>query len=351
MVTIKEIALKTNYSSSTVSRVLNHDQSLSVSPETRQRILSIAKELGYKTVQERKVKQANPATEKVGILLCHSVEEELNDSYFLSIRQGIENECKKQGVKTTELFRLHNLQSSQISKDIEHLIVVGRISYELLEELSGQLKNIVYINHITGESQFDSIVVDFETATKQAVNHLLGLEYRDIGYIGGQEIEYYAGRTKEFEEGRRATFQKVLEEEGCFNTEKCFVGKFSISDGYRLMKEAIEQELVPEAIFAASDSMAIGAIRALQEAGYKIPEDVAIVGFNNIELAEYANPPLTTVKVPTEDMGRLGVKLMVDRLGGREIPLKVVVPTELVIRESCGSSKMDNKGGDEQGII
>ncbi|MCA0972032.1 LacI family DNA-binding transcriptional regulator [Halobacillus litoralis] len=339
MVTIKEIALKTNYSSSTVSRVLNHDQSLSVSPETRQRILSIAKELGYKTVQERRSTKSDPSTEKVGILLCHSVEEELNDSYFLSIRQGIENECKKQGVQTTELFRLNNLQTGQISKDIEHLIVVGRINHELLEQLSDQLKNIVYINHLTDESQFDSIVLDFEKATRQAMDHLLGLGYKDIGYIGGQEIEYYSGRQKEFEEGRRATFQKVMEERGSFDPRKCLVGKFSISDGYRLMKEAIEQELVPEAIFTASDSMALGVIRALQEQQYRVPEDVAIVSFNDIELAEYSNPPLTTVRVPTEEMGRLGVTMMVDRLGGREIPLKVVVPTELVIRESCGARK------------
>jgi LacI family transcriptional regulator len=338
MATIKEIALRSKYSSSTVSRVLNHDQSLSVSEEARQKILSIAKDLGYKTIQERMNEQQKGKGEdaKVGILMCHSVEEELNDSYFLAIRQGIENECREKGVKTTELFRLHNLESGQISKDIRHLIVVGRINTDLLEELGSQLENIVYINHMISEECADSVTIDFGSATKKAVSHLLDQGYKDIGYIGGQEIEHRAGGIAEIEEGRRATFQRVLEDKKMFNPEKCLIGKFAISEGYRLMDEMIQSGNVPRALFAASDSMAIGAIRALQDHEYRVPDDVAIIGFNDIELAQYASTPLTTIRVHTEEMGRIGVKLMLDRIEGRNIPLKVVLPTELVIRESCG---------------
>jgi LacI family transcriptional regulator len=81
--------------------------------------------------------------------------------------------------------------------------------------------------------------------------------------------------------------------------------------------------------------MAIGALRALQEAKLKVPDDVAIIGFDDIEAAKFASTPLTTIKVHTREMGRIGVKLLLDRLNGRELPLTVKVPTELVVRESC----------------
>ncbi|QHT45653.1 LacI family DNA-binding transcriptional regulator [Bacillus sp. SB49] len=342
MTTIKEIALRANYSSSTVSRVLNHDTTLSVSPEARSKILSIAKELGYKTVQERKgTNTSKTIPGKVGVLICHSLEEELNDAYFIHIRQGVESECEKRGLDLAEVLRLSQLKAGKISDEIKNLIVVGRISEELLRALTDHLENVVYINHSTNDDVYDAVVIDFEHATRQAVEHLLELGYKDIGFIGGQEVEHFVDRTEDLEEGRKATFRKIMEEKGLFAEEKCLVGQFRISEGYRLMKEMIESSRVPEAVFASSDEMAVGALRALQENNYQVPDDVAIIGFNDIELASYASTPLTTVRVHTEEMGKTGVKLMIDRLEGRNIPMKVVLPTELIIRESCGSRKRD----------
>ncbi|UOQ45613.1 LacI family DNA-binding transcriptional regulator [Halobacillus salinarum] len=345
MTTIKEIALKANYSNTTVSRVLNNDQTLSVSTEARNKILQVARELGYKTLQERKKEQklSNSAPGKVGILLCHSVEEELNDAYFLSIRHGIENECEKRGLNSTEILRIKSFKEEQMSKDIEHLIVVGRISEEFLNPYKPQLKTIVYINHSVDDSLYDSIAIDFEKATKQALDHLLSLGYRRIGFVGGQEREHLPNGHVDFEDGRKTTFKQVLHEQGLFDPDAFYTGEFTMSDGYELMRKAIQKGDLPEAFFVASDAMAIGAIRALNEQNYRVPEDVAIVSFNDIESAQYTSPPLTTVRVRTEEMGKLGVKLMLDRLEGRDIPVKVTVPTELVVRESCGSKQKEKQ--------
>lgn len=114
------------------------------------------------------------------------------------------------------------------------------------------------------------------------------------------------------------------------------IGEYSMREGYRLMKKAIDQGHLPEAFFIASDSMAIGALKALQEAGLQVPRDTAIVSFNGIEEAEFASTPLTTVKVYTEEMGRTGVKLLLDRLNGRTLPHHVTLPTTLIVRQSCG---------------
>ncbi|WP_027955803.1 LacI family DNA-binding transcriptional regulator [Halobacillus kuroshimensis] len=341
MTTIKEIAFKSKYSSSTVSRVLNHDQTLAVSQEAKEKIFSVAKELGYKTVQERKGRSSKNESNKggkIGIVTFHSIEEELNDAYFLSIRQGIEKQCIESNVEAVELLRMKNIESDRVPKDVKHLIVVGRVQPEVLEIDQRQFENIVYINHSVDDSKYDSVVVDFERATYQALEHLLDAGYQKIGFIGGQEYEYAAGKEIEFEEGRRAAFQKVLESKGIYQPDLCRIGHFSISEGYRLMLEMLQENTVPEAVFAASDAMGIGAIRALKEQGYKVPEDVAIVGFNDIEMAEYSSPPLTTIHVHTEEMGRTGVKLMMDRLKGRRIPMKVTLPTHLVVRDSCGVS-------------
>jgi LacI family transcriptional regulator len=107
-----------------------------------------------------------------------------------------------------------------------------------------------------------------------------------------------------------------------------------MTQGYELMKDAIKKGNLPEAFFIASDSMSIGAMKALQEANLRVPNDVAIASFNDVQMAKFASTPLTSVKVYTEQMGRIGVQLLLDRIAGRELPLKVTVPTKLFIRDS-----------------
>ncbi|ASV14688.1 HTH-type transcriptional regulator LacR [Bacillus licheniformis] len=343
MATIKEIALQAKVSSTTVSRVLNHDQSLSVAPETRQRILDIAARLGYKSTRRRREVYASGSGEspRIGIVVCQSQEEELNDPYFYSIRQGIESECFERGAFITKFIQLSSIRSNQPVGDVDGLIVIGRINFAGLQQCMGALNNVVYINHTDNEELRDSVVVDFEKATGRALNHLKSLGYTRIGYIGGREKEHFRISDQEtsaieIEDKRLTAF---LEMAGSDNAKHIYIGEYSMQQGYELMKKALLEKNVPEAFFIASDSMAIGALRALRESGLKVPEDVAIVSFNGIEASEFANPPLTTIKVHTEEMGRTGVKLLLDRLKGRELPLKVTVPSELIIRESCGFSK------------
>lgn len=121
-------------------------------------------------------------------------------------------------------------------------------------------------------------------------------------------------------------------------SEDIYIGEYTMSHGYELMKKAIKKKNVPKAFFVASDPMAIGALRALQEAGLSVPSDVALVAFDDIEAARFSSPPLSTVKVYTKEMGQTGVKLLMDRINGRNLPIKVTIPTSLVIRQSCGSS-------------
>ncbi len=336
MATIKDIADKSNVSASTVSRVLNNDDTISVQDETRERIFHVAKELGYETILERRLKQKQQTSKHVGIIVTQSLDEEINDPYFLSIRQGIEMELANHGIRTVTL-RLHETETNQMIDGLDGLIVVGRVKEIALKAIS-KVENVVYINHSPNEDLYDAVVIDFEKATEKAIKHLLATGYKRIGYIGGREKEHSKNQKFLSEDKRLTTFERLMKEQKIFDPETVLIGEYTMAQGYELMKKA-KMRNFPEAFFIASDPMAIGALRALQEANLNVPEDVAIIGFDDIEAASFASTPLTTIRVHTLEMGKTGVKLLLDRLNGRELPLTVTLPTELVIRESCKKNK------------
>ncbi|MEC1289702.1 LacI family DNA-binding transcriptional regulator [Bacillus mojavensis] len=337
MVRIKDIALKANVSNATVSRILNEDHSLSVAGETRQRVISIAEELGYQTVAKRRKArgQKQRAQPLIGVLSCLSPDEERQDPYFSSIRKGIEKECFEQEIFITNSIHLGSFQEHMF-RELDGIIVIGRVHDEAVQHISGRLEHAVFINHSPDSQIYDSIGIDFEAAARQAIDHLFDLGYKRLGYIGGQEKEHTLrdGQSirRTIEDKRQTAFLQSANPQ----PEHVLVGDYSMREGYRLMKKAITQGNLPEAFFIASDSMAIGALKALREADLHVPRDTAIVSFNGIEEAEFASTPLTTVKVYTEEMGRTGVKQLLDRFKGRTIPHQVTLPTTLIIKQSCG---------------
>ncbi|HZH59844.1 MAG TPA: LacI family DNA-binding transcriptional regulator [Metabacillus sp.] len=342
MATIKEIAALAKVSSSTVSRVLNNDPTLTVLDTTRDRILKVSKDLGYTALRKRKTEkqESNRFThKKIGIFMSYTNEEIVDgveDPYFTSIRKAIENECMEYGLIPTRMMRTKDIQLAAIANELDGLIVLAGMDLLELNKIRNRVENIVFVNYSLNDQEFDSVLLDFEKATSQAVKHLLKMGYKKIGFIGGEECESITGEKKMLKGPRQETFENLLKDQGVFRKEYVFIGEYSMKQGYELMKYALLLQDVPEAFFVASDSMAIGAIRAVNEANLRIPEDIAIISLNDVEFAKFASPPLTTVKIYTEQMGRLGVQLIMDRLEGREIPLKVMVPTKLIIRESCG---------------
>ncbi|MGE6632251.1 LacI family DNA-binding transcriptional regulator [Bacillus sp. NPDC077027] len=339
MTTLKDIALYANVSVSTVSRVLNHDHTLSVSEMTREKILDIAKEMNYTPVRARKpdkneAKKTNRDSPIIGIVVAQSIEEELNDPFFSSIRQGIEKECARRGISTINTFRLRSMDHRQILKGMDGLLVIGRISPETVEKMTDHMEHIVFINHHADEDLYDSVHLDFVKAVNRAIDHLFALGYEHIGYIGGKEREHFFEGKSVIEDERQTTFVKRMQEKGTFKADDVHIGEYSMQQGYELMHHAMKKGDLPGAFFIASDSMAIGAMRALHEAGLHVPQDVSIVSFNDIDAASFSSPPLTTVKVHTEQMGEVGLNLLLERVTGRKLPLKVIVPTKLIERES-----------------
>ncbi|MCE7792699.1 LacI family DNA-binding transcriptional regulator [Salipaludibacillus sp. CUR1] len=333
MATIRDIANKTGFSIATVSRVLNYDTSLSVSAATKERIFKAAEDLNYRTLKERAAKQESK-TYKVGMVQLKSDIEEINDPYYLAIRLGIEKICRAENIELVKVIRQsEDLNLNSVDK-VDGFIVVGKFLPEEIKKLREITDSLTFVDDSPLEATCDSVVIDFNKSLVNVLDYLISLNHREIGFIGGTQRtspDHYVI------DEREKAFKEYLTLKGLFNEEYMFTGQFTSEDGYQLMKEALKKPKLPTAFFVASDSMAIGALRALHEHNITVPDEVSIVGFNDIAASKFLQPSLSTVKVYTEFMGETAVELMVERLKTRrKIPKKVVIPTEFIKRESTG---------------
>jgi len=339
MATIKDIAREANVSTAAVSRILNYDQTLSVSDDTRQRVLEVAQQLDYKPSKRRtngKVAKEEKRAFQIGLVIALTPQDEVNDPYFLSIRQGIERRCEQIGLNISSVIRINEETIYSNFQELDGLIVIGSIDIAEGNPFYLQSTNVVFVNSSPDEDRFDSVISDYERATEGVLHQLFAAGHERIGYIGGKEmVKRLNGEVYRMEDKREKTFQRIMKEKGLYNTEYTFIGEWTSAGGYERMKEALDKGNHPSAFVVASDPMAIGAMRALHEAGIKVPEEMALISFDDIEAAAFLNPPLSSVKVHTDEMGALAVDTLLSRLKGRQIPVKVVLPTKLIVRESC----------------
>lgn len=334
MATLKDIALKANVSLATVSRVLNKDETLSVAHETKQRILLIADELNYQPGKRKVVKKKT--TLRMGLVYWYSKEQEMEDPYYLSVRLGVERTCSERGIEIVKYYK-NDLQFRSAGEEkLDGMIAIGKFSISDIDLFKKLTDKLVLVD-FTPTSNVDSIVVDFRSAMIDVLRHLIDLGHERIGYIGGHE---YVQDNEMIKDERETTFFEYLSLYHTFHPEFIWTGKFTAADGYTLMKEALKLENGPTAFIMGSDSMAIGAMRALHEKGVRVPEQVSVVGFNDIEMSRYLQPSLTTIQVHTEYMGEAAVDLLLEQLTSkRKIAKKVVLPTTLLVRESSGPYK------------
>lgn len=328
MTTIKDIAEKAGVSISTVSRVLNYDPTLSVGNDTKKKIFEVAEELSYaKHILKKKINN------KIAVINWFTeAEEELNDLYYLSIRLGIEKKCKQLNFGVT-MYTKNNIEEFK-NENIQNIIAVGKFSNNEIKKFISDDSNIIFVDYSPNENLFDSVVSNFELATKNVIDYFIKKGHKKIGFIGG--LEGFKDKTAYVDDIRDITFKSYLKELNILDEKNIYTGNFSVDDGYKLMKKAINElkANLPTAFFVASDTMAIGVLRALAEHNIDVPNRVNIISVNDISVAQYLNPPLSSVKVHTEQMGETAVELLTERINGRSIAKKVSLSTNLVIRNS-----------------
>ncbi|MCM3630642.1 LacI family DNA-binding transcriptional regulator [Paenibacillus glycanilyticus] len=340
MATIKQIASEAGVSPATVSRVLNNDLTLSVSDETRSRIFSIAEQLQYKPARLKRMKQEKLlSTLRIGLVMWSTLEDEHSDPYFGAIRRGIETRCEELGIGIDKVIR--GVLKTELTPltELDGLIVVGSVDDQEINRLYPHKERVIFVNHDMTPDDCDSVQLNFAQAMKEVLRHLYELGHAEIGFIGGSSDPSLQRDEGHYEDQRTRIFAELQQKRGIYNPNLMYLADWSSNGGYEAMLRMLDDGYRPSACFIASDPMAVGALRALHERGLRVPEDMAVIGFDDIEVSAFLTPPLTTVRVHTELMGRTAVQLLLERVEGREITSHITINTKLVVRESSGSSK------------
>ncbi|MFP4077691.1 MAG: LacI family DNA-binding transcriptional regulator [Bacillota bacterium] len=324
---LKDIAKKVGVSISTVSRVLSDDPSLHVSEETRQKILATARKMEYTPKKQRPTHARH-----IAIIMWSEKGEETNDPYFDAIREGVEQTAKQFGIYWMTIYQEQGTFDLTSVKGIDGLVCIGKFSKKAIGAFIEITRNIVFVDMTPNVKVFDSVVIDFAQSVRQILRYLETCKYSPIGYLGGyRRIDSYIY----YGERRKKHFLEGLRRLKAHKPQHIHIGDFSEKSGYRMMKRAIEHG--PARLYVcASDSIAIGALKALGEYGYQVPEDVALIGFNDIDAAKNTHPPLTTVHVPSRHMGEEALRSLLLRIEDPKRPtVKKVVPTYFKKRQSA----------------
>lgn len=328
MATIKDIALRAGVSSASVSRILNNDPTLNVPAITRQRVFEAAKELGY----EKKRRRFDDSLMTIGIIQWLSPVQETEDPYYLSIRQGVEEFCYQHKIAIKRAFRTDVDYLTSLA-GVEAIVCIGKYSQKDIALFKKICSNIIYLDMNIDPIHDCCVVLDFKNAIKSVVEHFHKLQHKTIGYLGGKEFT----DNQLYPDMRKKYFKRYCDQYQMNYDDYIIEDAFSIESGFTMMNELIQKNKVPSALFAASDPIAIGALRALSQNGIKVPEDISIIGFDNIETANYTSPPLTTIFAPTFDMGYMGARMLFDAFKRNEniAPIRIQMPCFLIERESC----------------
>jgi LacI family transcriptional regulator len=333
MPTLEEIAARSGVSRSTVSRVVNNDPH--VSDRTRAKVQAVIRELNYRpNVAARSL--AAGRTRVLGLVIPTGVSMLFTDPYFGILIQGVSTRCTAQDHSVMlwlaepayERRTIHQVLSNGL---IDGVIVSSMLTDDpIVESLMEAELPFVLVGRYPGDHDVSYVDVDNRASARQIVNHLLRLEHRRLGTITGP-LDVIAGAD------RLAGYQEALALHNVPSDPTLVVeGDFTEDGGYYAMQQLIDGE--PDAVFVASDTMALGALRLLREINLSVPGDVALTGFDDMPFAARTQPPLTTVRQPIRRLGSTAVDILIDLVEQRNVASqRVILPTELVIRESCGA--------------
>lgn len=328
MATLKQIAELAHVSLATVSRVLNNDPKLAVTEETRKRIFEVAVELGYRK------KAVQPLVHHVAFLYWIREQEELEDVYFKDIRFHVEKQAQKQNVELDVYKMADGLDA--IKSGTLGFIAVGRFTARELERLREITPHGVFIDTVPDPDHYDAVRPDLQWITRKAIDYFLSGGHRRIGFVGASDYdpETRVQRT----DIREATFRAYLGEQQPVDEATILLGNhFSVQAGYEVMLRAIDRlgDRLPTAFFVASDPIAVGCLQALNERGITIPARVSVLSVNNISIAKYVSPPLSTFRIDIPELCRTAITLLLEQLLNKRTMVKTVyLSAELVIRKS-----------------
>ncbi len=330
-VTLKEIALLADVSIKTVSRVINNDPV--VGEITREKIYKLIKDSGYRpnfVARSLKTKKSN----SIGVIVP-----DIGDPSFIEIVKGCTDVFDKNNY-FVYLCSSENNPEKEISfiKDFEHMFIEGIAlipSYTKNRDITFLKKMntpIVLIDREIDGFDLDRVILSNKKSTYDAINLLISKGHENIVFLGG--IKKAKTAQKRFE-----GYQKAMAKTGLYKKELIFWGDFTIDGGYSLMSDALKRLKKIDAVFACNDMIALGAMNAIKDHDLNIPEDISILGFNDMFFSKFLNPPLSSVKVSFYDEGKLAAELLMERIkktnsSEKKEIRRIVLDYELIVRDS-----------------
>ncbi|HKL59293.1 MAG TPA: LacI family DNA-binding transcriptional regulator [Sphaerochaeta sp.] len=333
MATIKDIAQQANVSITTVSRILNHDDTLSVSDETKMRVLVAAKELEYVTLQQRKQKRKTGKKLTFAIVEWYDYPALIEDPYYLYLMTTVEKQLARESINTVKFINMDGHFVPSVDTPIDAIIAIGRFNLAQIEKIAEFSPYIVFLDSCPDATRFDSLLINTELGIKLALQHLFDLNHRRIAYIGGKVIGDTGGQGRDM---RKSAYIEFMEEKGLFDDTLIYEGeRLSYNEGYALTSTLLASENRPTAMICANDTTATGALARLHHKKIRVPEDMSVVGFNDQSSVRFLTPPLTTVHVPMPFIAQNAVDILKNRVSGLyTLPRKLYIPTSLTVRES-----------------
>jgi DNA-binding LacI/PurR family transcriptional regulator len=335
--TLKDIAARAGVSISTVSRVINNKDSKAASAEVQEKIWSIVRETGYtpniaaRSLKLGEAEKPNLTVNKSIACIVARSENAIDEPFFLDLSRAIEKEAFKYGYVLRYTFSAFDLNSTNTfniisSTKVDGVVVLGRFNLNLYGFIKKHYKNVVYAGLNSIDYNYDQVICDGYKASVAAVKHLINLHHTNISYIGETTHEV-----------RFKGYCDTLKEAGLtINPQNIIDTHLSTDGGYNGAKKLLNSKTNTTAIFCANDITAIGAMKAIKESGLSVPEDISIISIDDIDMAQYVSPMLTTIHIPIDELGKITAKTLIDRIEhGHSLSMKIEIPFTITKRESC----------------
>ena len=332
MATMRKIAQLAGVSPSTVSRVINGN--VPVKEAARNKVLAAIQRLELAESRDGSMTKGN-----VGIIMPSSSAVNLaaHPSLYTTVLSFIETISSRSLGNTTILLDDFFSPERLNSADLLGYLILGTSNAQeeyLLPMLTACGRPFVFINRLMGNVHASCVNIDDAQATEVAVNYLLSLGHKKIAFIGGDQ-DFPNTRI------RYSSYKRTMEFAGLtVRSDYVFYGNYSEESGAQMAERVMQLDLLPTAACIASDSIAIGFIHRLAEFGIKVPDDMSIVGFGNIEASSYVTPALTTISQNSREIGHIAALTLIQHIDNPCIySQQVLIRTALVIRNSCAAAK------------
>lgn len=329
MATIKDIAQQVGVSTATVSRVLNYDESISVNEDTKTAIFETAERLNYKK------KVVHPKIEGVTLLFWASNQEELEDIYYSSICEEMQEQAEKRNVQITLVTKKEGIEA--IPKESKAIIGIGWFSQKEIDYLKKITKQGIFVDTSPDESTFDSVRPNLDSIVTQIVDFFFKKGHRNIGFVGTSDYDINS-----FEcamDVREWSFLESVKYYGILDKKKIYISdSLTVEAGYQTGCKMVKDlgDDFPTAVCVASDTLAVGLLQAFNEKGILIPKQTEVFSINDISIAQYVSPPLTTFHIDIPAMCESTLDLLQERMiKKRDITKTVYINGKPIFRKSC----------------